>query len=63
MMYKDFYQPQNYVNRELSWIDFNGRVLEEALAPENPLLERANFLGDYAKQRGRVLYGTSCLAA
>ena len=45
MMYKDFYQPQNYVNRELSWIDFNGRVLEEALAPENPLLERANFLG------------------
>ena len=41
----DFYQPSNYVNRELSWIDFNGRVLEEAVAPENPLLERANFLG------------------
>ncbi len=42
---EEFYQPQNYVNRELSWIDFNGRVLEEATAPENPLLERANFLG------------------
>ena len=41
----EFYQPSNYVNRELSWIDFNGRVLEEAVAPENPLLERANFLG------------------
>lgn len=45
MNYKDFYQPQNYVNRELSWIDFNGRVLEEAMQDSNPLLERANFLG------------------
>ena len=45
MNYKDFYQPQNYVNRELSWIDFNGRVLEEAMETSNPLLERANFLG------------------
>ena len=44
-MYKDFYQSRNYVNRELSWIDFNGRVLEEARQKENPLLERANFLG------------------
>ena len=45
MMYKDFYQPKNYVNRELSWIDFNGRVLDEALDPHNPLLEQANFVG------------------
>ena len=45
MDYRDFYQPENYVNRELSWIDFNGRVLEEAASPTNPLLERANFLG------------------
>ena len=44
-MYKDFYKPQNYVNRELSWIDFNGRVLGEATDTANPLLERANFLG------------------
>lgn len=44
-MYKDFYQPQNYVNRELSWIGFNGRVLGEATDIANPLLERANFLG------------------
>ena len=44
-MYKEFYKPQNYVNRELSWIDFNGRVLGEATDTANPLLERANFLG------------------
>lgn len=44
-MYKEFYKPQNYVNRELSWIDFNGRVLQEATDTSNPLLERANFLG------------------
>lgn len=44
-MYKDFYKPENYVNRELSWIDFNGRVLGEATDMDNPLLERANFLG------------------
>ena len=44
-MYQDFYQPENFVNRELSWIDFNGRVLGEATDIANPLLERANFLG------------------
>ncbi|MDO4902650.1 MAG: RNA degradosome polyphosphate kinase [Limosilactobacillus sp.] len=44
-MYKDFYKAKNYVNRELSWIGFNGRVLGEATDKTNPLLERANFLG------------------
>lgn len=33
-----------YHNRELSWMDFNSRVLEEAFEKENPVLERANFL-------------------
>jgi len=33
-----------YVNRELSWLDFNARVLHEARDERNPLLERAKFL-------------------
>ena len=35
----------NYFNRELSWLSFNQRVLEEAYDEKNPLLERAKFLG------------------
>ncbi|RCW42671.1 polyphosphate kinase 1 [Paenibacillus prosopidis] len=34
----------NYVNRDLSWIEFNQRVLQEAQDASNPLLERAKFL-------------------
>ncbi len=34
----------NYLNRELSWLDFNQRVLDQAFMKKNPLLERLKFL-------------------
>lgn len=35
--------PTHFLSRELSWLEFNQRVLDEALSPANPLLERVKF--------------------
>ncbi len=41
----DLNDPAHYLNRELSWLEFNGRVLAEAASQEVPLFERLKFLG------------------
>jgi polyphosphate kinase len=41
---KKYSNPANFFNRDLSWVEFNRRVLEEALNPDLPLLEKVKFI-------------------
>ena len=41
---KKYKEPKNFINRDLSWLEFNRRVMEEAFKPELPLLEKVKFI-------------------
>ena len=42
---------ENIINREISWLNFNARVLQEAIDPNTPLIEKIKFLGIFSNNR------------
>ena len=45
---KKYKDPKNFFNRDLSWVEFNRRVLDEALNPDLPLLEKVKFVSIFS---------------
>lgn len=44
-------QTSKYINREISWLDFNERVLQEAMDETTPLIDRVKFMGIFSNNR------------
>lgn len=55
-MLEEIAKPHYYNNRELSWLAFNERVLEEAEDLQNPLLERLKFLAIFSSNLDEFLW-------
>ncbi len=55
-MNMDLSHPRYYNNRELSWLAFNERVLQEAMDERNPLLERLKFLAIFSSNLDEFLW-------
>lgn len=45
---KKYAKPENFFNRDLSWVEFNRRVLEEALNPDLPILDKVKFVSIFS---------------
>ncbi|MBK7104058.1 MAG: polyphosphate kinase 1 [Ignavibacteriae bacterium] len=43
-IFQKYFKAENFINRDLSWLEFNKRVLEEALNPKLPLLDKIKFI-------------------